>query len=261
MKRSCATIALVILAEVAAAQTVPLPRPRPFSNTESAPARTAAPAPSPSACRVRMTAERAIAPSVDSIEGPGECGSVDLVRLEAVFLPDNSRVEVNPPAVLRCSMAEAIVDWVRDDLAQLAAFNLGSRLRSVRNFAAYHCRGRNNIIGAIVSEHGKGNAIDVRSITLANGTTIDPTDPQVSREFRESWKKSVCARFSTVLGPGSDGYHENHIHVDLMERRNGFRSMCQWDVRMPETTPASDVVSSVPLPQPRPKIDLPATRK
>jgi len=158
-------------------------------------------------------------------------------------------------------MAEAIVDWVRDDLAQLAAFNLGSRLRSVRNFAAYHCRGRNNIIGAIVSEHGKGNAIDVRSITLANGTTIDPTDPQVSREFRESWKKSVCARFSTVLGPGSDGYHENHIHVDLMERRNGFRSMCQWDVRMPETTPASDVVSSVPLPQPRPKIDLPATRK
>jgi len=265
VKRSCATIALVILAEVAAAQTVPLPRPRPFSNTEAAPARTAAPAPapapSPSACRIRLTAERAIAPSVDSIEGPGECGSVDLVRLEAVFLADNSRVEVNPPAVLRCSMAEAIVDWVRDDLAQLAAFNLGSRLRSVRNFAAYHCRGRNNIIGAITSEHGKGNALDVRSITLVNGTTIDPTDPHVSREFRESWKKSVCARFSTVLGPGSDGYHENHIHVDLMERRNGFRAMCQWDVRMPETTPAPDVVSSVPLPQPRPKIDLPATRK
>jgi hypothetical protein len=164
--------------------------------------------------------------------------------------------------VLRCSMAEAIVDWVRDDLAQLAAFNLGSRLRSVRNFAAYHCRGRNNIIGAITSEHGKGNALDVRSITLVNGTTIDPTDPHVSREFRESWKKSVCARFSTVLGPGSDGYHENHIHVDLMERRNGFRAMCQWDIRMPETTPAPDVVSSVPLPQPRPKIDLPgAARK
>ena len=156
MKRSCATIALVILAEVAAAQTVPLPRPRPFSNSEAAPARTAAPAPSPSACRIRLTAERAIAPSVDSIEGPGECGGVDLVRLETVILADNSRVEVNPPAVLRCSMAEAIVDWVRDDLAQLAAFNLGSRLRSVRNFASYHCRGRNNIIGAITSEHGKG---------------------------------------------------------------------------------------------------------
>jgi hypothetical protein len=267
VKRSCAIIAFVTLAEIAAAQTVPIPRPRPFSNTEAAPARTAAPAATsaPSACRVRLTAERAIAPSVDAIEGPGECGSVDLVRLEAVVLSDNSRVEMNPPAVLRCSMAEAIVDWVRDDLSQLTAFSLGSRLRSVRNYAAYHCRSRNNIIGAMMSEHGKGNALDVRSIMLVNGKTIDPTDVHVSQEFREGWKKSVCARFSTVLGPGSDGYHENHIHVDLMERRLGYRAMCQWDVRTPEVKPAPELASTgsiaIPLPQPRPKIDLPAARK
>jgi hypothetical protein len=260
VKRSCAIIiAFVTLAEVAVAQTIPLPRPRPFSNKEVPPARTAAPAPTPapSACRVRLTAERAIAPSVDAIEGPGDCGSGDLVRLEAVILSDSSRVDFNPPAVLRCNMAEAIADWVRDDLAQLAAFNLGSRLRSVRNYAAYHCRSRNNIIGAMMSEHGKGNALDVRSITLVNGKTVDPTDVQVSKEFRESWKKSVCARFSTVLGPGSDGYHENHIHVDLMERRSGYRAMCQWDVRVPEEKPAPELAStgSIPLPQPRPKIE------
>jgi hypothetical protein len=265
VKRSCAIIALVIaplaLAELAAAQTVPLPRPRPFSGTEpSSSAHTAAPAPKsgPSACRVRLTAERAIAPSVDAIEGPGECGNADLVRLEAVVLPDMSRVEINPPAVLRCSMAEAIADWVRDDLAQLAAFSLGSRLRSVRNYAAYHCRSRNNIIGAMMSEHGKGNALDVRSIRLANGQTVDPTDVKVSRDFREGWKKSVCGRFSTVLGPGSDGYHENHIHVDLMERRLGYRKMCQWDVRMPEVKAAPELAStgSIPLPRSRPKIEL-----
>jgi hypothetical protein len=40
---------------------------------------------------------------------------------------------------------------------------------------------------------------------------------------------SACTRFSTVLGPGSDGYHEDHIHLDLMERRNNYR-ICQWDV-------------------------------
>jgi len=270
VKRSCAIIiAFVTLAEVAAAQTIPLPRPRPFSNKEAPPARTAAPAPTstpaPSACRVRLTPERAIAPSIDAIEGPGDCGSGDLVRLEAVILSDSSRVEINPPAVLRCNMAEAIADWVRDDLAQLAAFNLGSRLRSVRNYAAYHCRSRNNIIGAMMSEHGKGNAIDVRSITLVNGKTIDPTDAHVPQDFREGWKKSVCARFSTVLGPGSDGYHENHIHVDLMERRSGYRAMCQWDVRVPEVKPAPELASTssipVPLPQPRPKFDLPAARK
>jgi hypothetical protein len=264
VKRSCAIIASVIallaLAEVAVAQTIPLPRPRPFSNSEQPPAaRTAAPpaTPAPSACRIRLTPERAIAPSVDAIEGPGECGGTDMVRLEAVVLSDSSRVEISPPAVLKCNMAEAITDWVRDDLSQLAAFSLGSRLRTVRNFAAYHCRSRNNIIGAMMSEHGKGNALDVRSITLVNGKTVDPTDVQVSKEFRESWKKSVCARFSTVLGPGSDGYHENHIHVDLMERRSGYRAMCQWDVRVPEEKPAPELAStgSIPLPQPRPKIE------
>ena len=43
--------------------------------------------------------------------------------------------------------------------------------------------------------------------------------------------------------------------------RNGFRAMCQWVVRMPETTPAPEVVSAVPLPQPRPKIDPPAAAR
>jgi hypothetical protein len=40
------------------------------------------------------------------------------------------------------------------------------------------------------------------------------------------------ARFSTVLGPGSDWYHEDHIHLDLMERHNNYR-ICQWNVYDP----------------------------
>ena len=209
-------------------KTVPLPRPRPFADTETAPVRRSAPAapttsaapttPTVSACRVRLTAQRAIAPSVDAIEGPGECGNDDLVRLEAVVLADNSRVEISPPAVLRCSMAEAIVDWVRDDLAQLAriqsrlAAALGAKLRrlSLPQPQQHHRRDDERARQGQCARHPL--------VTLINGKTIDPTDPHVSREFRESWKKSVCARFSTVLGPGSDGYHENHIHVDLMER-------------------------------------------
>jgi hypothetical protein len=265
-------MAAAILADVAAAQDIPLPRPRPYemttsqpaaqaAPTQAAPAETAPPKPAaPSACRIRLTAARAIAPSVDPIQGPGICGSDDLVRLEAVVLPDDSQVDISPPAVLQCDMAEAIVDWVRDDLAQLAAFNLGSRLRSVRNYAAYHCRSRNNIIGAMMSEHGKGNALDVRAVTLLNGKSVEPTDPHVSQEFREGWKRSVCARFTTVLGPGSDGYHENHIHVDLLERRPGYRGMCRWDVRLPEVA-SQEVVGTIPLPQPRPKIETSSGRQ
>jgi hypothetical protein len=259
VKHICAIIAILVTADIAAAQSVPLPRPRPFSAGEpvqltSVPIKPVPVKPQPSACRLRLKPMLAVAPSIDPIEGPGECGQPDLVRLETVVLADRTRVEISPPATLGCEMAEALVHWVRDDLSLLAR-DLGSPLRSIQNYASYHCRGRNNILGAPISEHGKGNALDIRSIRLADGRRVEPTDPHVSKAFREGWRRSVCARFTTVLGPGSDGYHENHIHVDLMQRRSAYR-MCRWEIRMPEP-PAmqADVASGIPLPVPRPRFE------
>jgi hypothetical protein len=235
----------------AAAQSVPLPRPRPAlaSQVEEV----------PSACRIRLTAELAIAPSVPSLVGPGECTVTDVVRLEAVVLRDGSRVAITPPATLRCDMAESVVHWVRDDVAADVQA-LGAPLRSIDNYASYHCRGRNNIVGAQLSEHGKANALDIHSLRLANGRVVGLTDPYVGRDFREITRKSACGRFSTVLGPGSDGYHEDHIHVDLRERARGYR-LCQWDVRDPEPPPESAVAAQVPLPPPRPKLEAKRGRK
>ena len=193
--------------------------------------RAARPAPQPSACRRALTEEIAIAPSIPDIHGAGGCGGEDLVRLEAVVLPDKRQVSVKPAAILRCTMASAIADWVRTDIAPLAA-GLGSASASLDNFDSFECRGRNRIAGAQLSEHGRANALDVRGLKLANGQSISLTDRTVPRELRESVLHSVCARFSTVLGPGSDWYHEDHIHLDLMERRNNYR-ICQWNVWEP----------------------------
>jgi hypothetical protein len=232
------------LCGLAAADALPLPRPRPPQSP------TAEPAPegvteeaAPSACRVRLTPELAIAPSLPPLVGSGECNVDDVVRLEAVRLVDKTQVAVTPPAILRCSFAEAIVHWVREDVVP-AVRSLGGVLRSIDNFAAYECRGRNRIVGARLSEHGRANALDIRSLKLATGTVMELTDPHVAKDFRERLRKDACARFMTVLGPGSDGYHENHVHVDLAERRGG-RRMCQWDVREPGD-------DAVPLPSPRP---------
>lgn len=184
-----------------------------------------------SACRLALTEEIAIAPSIPDIRGPGACGGEDLVRLEAIVLPDKRKVTVKPAAVLRCAMASAIVDWVRTDMAPLAA-SLGSTISDLDNFDSFECRGRNRVAGATLSEHGKANAIDIRAIKLANGQSIGFTDRPTSRGVRERVLHSVCARFTTVLGPGSDWYHEDHIHLDLAQRRNGYR-ICQWDVWEP----------------------------
>jgi hypothetical protein len=151
-------------------------------------------------------------------------------------------------------MAEAIAGWVREEVAP-RALDLGSSLRSVVNFTSFDCRSRNGVAGAKLSEHGKANALDIHSLRLANGKVVELTDPQVPRHFRESLRKSACAQFTTVLGPGSDGSHENHIHVDVLERRGGYR-ICEWDVRVPGEVPSVPaVVASVPLPRARPAID------
>jgi hypothetical protein len=261
-----AVLVLAAACNFALAQSVPLPRPRPFSAAVGVPtqpakpaamavAPTARPEPPPSACRIRLTAELAVAPSLPPIEGPGECGAVDLVRLEVIVLADASRITVNPPATLRCTMAEAVVGFVRAEAAALAD-DLGAPLRALSNYDSYDCRGRNRVVGARTSEHGKGNALDIRGLTLINGRFVELTDPQVSRAFREKFRASMCARFTTVLGPGSDGYHENHIHMDLAERRSGWRT-CHWDVRELEIAApaATGTVAVVPLPPSRPKAD------
>jgi hypothetical protein len=242
----------VVATRPAAESVTPVPKPRPadaaateseqpvvanHAPAESEPAAAPAAPPPPSACRQALSEQIAIAPSVPDIRGPGGCGGEDLVRLEAVVLPDNHRVALKPAATLRCTMAAAIADWIRTDMAPLAA-TLGSEISDLDNFDSFECRGRNRVAGALLSEHGRANALDVRGVKLADGRSISLTDRAVPRETREAILHSVCARFMTVLGPGSDGYHEDHIHLDLMERHNNYK-ICQWNVwdPLPQVAP------------------------
>jgi hypothetical protein len=140
-----------------------------------------------------------------------------------------------------------VIHWIRDELAPAAA-ELGSVLKALAVDTSFECRSRNRVSGAKLSEHGHANAIDLRAFTLANGTSVNLTDVKVEKAVRERIKQAACSRFTTVLGPGSDAYHETHIHMDLAQRRSGYR-MCQWDVR--------DVVATVPMPPERPRSDPP----
>ena len=245
---TAAVLLLVLCRPIGPAAAVPLPKPRPLEAPvakpdgraagQETPVGTDKPAGAqPSACRMALTDAIAIAPSIPAIRGAGGCGGEDLVRLEAVVLPDKRRVPVEPAAILRCAMAAAIADWIRTDMEQLAK-SLGSAISGLDNFDSFECRGRNRIVGAQLSEHGRANALDVRSLKLADGRSISLTDRTVPRGLREGVLRSACARFSTVLGPGSDWYHEDHIHLDLMERHNDYR-ICQWNVwdPLPQVAP------------------------
>jgi len=156
---------------------------------------------------------------------------------EAIRERDVSRLPSRRDEDWRWTDLRGLIRQAPEPSAPLAA-GLGSAISDLDNFDSFECRGRNRVVGARLSEHGRANALDVRAFKLANGRSISLTDRTVPRELRETVLHSVCARFSTVLGPGSDWYHEDHIHLDLMERRGNYR-ICQWNVwdPLPQTAP------------------------
>ena len=177
--------------------------------------------------------------------GPGECGGPDMVELEAVLMPGQK--PRRDQARRRCCAARwrsRSPSWVRDEARPRVA-KLGSALTPIENYDAFECRGRNRVFGAKLSEHGKGNAIDLRALDFADGRRIELTDVTADKPLREDLRDSACHRFTTVLGPGADRYHEGHIHLDIEARRAGYR-ICQWDVREPPPP--------MPLPRPRPAL-------
>ena len=205
-----------------AAAPVPEPVPRP-SDLTPAPAETPKTAEvADAACeRVRLGGHVEATP-VAPVVGEGECGIAAPVLLKTIVLDDGTRVPLQPPALMRCDLAEVLGEWLRDDV-ELLALAAGGGLAKILDADAYACRGRNQIAGARLSEHGKGNAFDFTGVVLRDGRTLAVS---AAATAMAAWTATACARFATVLGPGSDGFHESHLHVDLEARRHGGR-ICQ----------------------------------
>ncbi|MBS7695670.1 MULTISPECIES: extensin family protein [unclassified Chelatococcus] len=174
----------------------------------------------------------------DRIPTAGSCAVERPVQLEAILIGDNRRVTLSPPALLACSTAAAVAAWVWEDLVPLADAT-GSPLTTIAVADSYNCRPRNRQAGAKPSAHGNGLAFDLGPMTLANKQSLTIRGEGLTVAARQLLKASACRRFGTVLGPGSDGYHEDHLHVDLIPRRPG-RGICQW------TIPASEKSQDAP---------------
>jgi hypothetical protein len=78
---------------------------------------------------------------------------------------------------------------------------------------------------ARISEHAFGNALDISAFTLADGRRITVKGgwnglPE-EQGFLRDIQGAACDQFTTVLAPGSNVYHYDHMHVDLMRRSSG----------------------------------------
>ncbi len=158
-----------------------------------------------SVCGDRRIRGETIPPITSRIAG---CGVKDPVKVTEV-----DGVRLSTPITVDCPTAEALTAWVRRVLKP--AFG-GKDVAALRIADSYSCRPRNNVRGNKISEHGKGKAVDISAVLLADGTMVDVLDDYAGRKGKplRVAHKGACGIFGTTLGPGSDGYHENHLHFD-----------------------------------------------
>jgi hypothetical protein len=131
-------------------------------------------------------------------------------------------VAVKPEATLACPIVSVLDRWLADSVQPAAMRWFGARVVEIKQISAYSCRGMNGNSRAHISEHAFGNALDIAAFTLADGRRISVEQgwkglPE-EQGFLRDVEAAACQHFNTVLAPGSNVYHYNHIHVDLMRR-------------------------------------------
>jgi hypothetical protein len=133
-------------------------------------------------------------------------------------------VALRPEATLACPIVSVLDRWLAESVQPAAMRWFGARVVEIKQISAYSCRGMNGNSRAHISEHAFGNALDIAAFTLADGRRISVEQgwkgvPE-EQGFLRDVQAAACRHFNTVLAPGSNVYHYNHIHVDLMRRAN-----------------------------------------
>jgi hypothetical protein len=149
-----------------------------------------------------------------------DCVVEQPVRLDGVASGRHTLEFVETP-ILACGFATVLTRWLAEIAIPTALYQLGQPAKKILVGPGYACRPRNQQPGAELSVHAFGMALDIRGFELADGEQVligapdgaDRAAPE--RAFLDGLRTSACGYFTTVLGPGSDPHHEDHLHVDL----------------------------------------------
>jgi hypothetical protein len=164
---------------------------------------------------------------------PNPACAVDTsLKLKSVAMSSRTKARVRLPdrPTLSCSFSERLSHWIRDLAAPLIAGTLAVELKAVRTGPGYECRNRNHANEGKISAHAFGMAIDITSLELSDGRVlaIGTTGDQQEQSAIDALRVAACGWFMTVLGPGSDTGHANHLHIDMMQHGTSDRyRICQ----------------------------------
>jgi hypothetical protein len=241
--------ALVLESGPSAAQSMaPLPPPRPSDVPSPAPPPPVQPEPpqkapseeaplqtvvEPDPCLTKLKAAGFDLEVAEQPSTTNELCRIDVpVRLKAV--PVRSRpgivVRLSAQPILACRFADRFGHWIGDLVAPVVAGSLSTELKSIQTGPGFECRNRNGAATGKLSAHAEGLAIDIAAFELANGSTLrvkadgeTPPNPALA-----ALRTAACGWFTTILGPGSDAAHADHLHVDVQQHGSSDRyRICQ----------------------------------
>lgn len=177
------------------------------------------------ACEAELTRRRVRFRVVERINDEGGCGAERPLRVDAF-----AGVELSSPITVRCQMALALDDWLTRTVAPAAELHLRAKLTGLAAGTSYQCRTRNGAAGAKLSEHAFANALDLAGFRFAERPPVAIVarsgSPDPERAFQAAARGAACAYFTTVIGPGTNASHSDHLHVDLAFRSGDYR-ICQ----------------------------------
>jgi hypothetical protein len=185
-----------------------------------------------------------------SIDGPGICGLEHPFKVTALA---GGTVALNASQSIGCPQVAALDQWVTEVVQPIAMARFGQPVAQIDSMGSYSCRSIDNKRGARLSEHSFGNATDIGGFRLADGHEIKVVKAwtrgtEQEQAFLREVQAGACNIFTTVLAPGSDTYHYNHIHLDLaMHGRTstGPRRICR-PLPKPQLLPAPQLHDGLP---------------
>ncbi|MEJ8308999.1 extensin family protein [Agrobacterium larrymoorei] len=161
---------------------------------------------------------------IEPIKGEEEgCGIASPLEITAV-LPG---IKLEPKGTMRCEAALALSRWTKDVVIPTAKIAMPDRqVTAFGNASTYICRNRNSAATGKMSEHAKGNAVDIATMTFDKGEPLvmkpRGEDGTLEGAFQRTITTAACLFFRTVLSPGSDATHQDHLHLDVLERKGGY---------------------------------------
>lgn len=160
---------------------------------------------------VRLLAERGVAAQ------PWQGGSRSCPIDTPLRAGTGVRAAFAPPVETSCAMLLAWTGF-EPELDRIARATMGSSVVAIRHYGSFACRNMTGNAGR-ASLHARARALDIAGFQLADGRVVTVlkgwSGPSDQRRFLRAVAGAACRRFSVVLTPDSDRFHQDHLHVDI----------------------------------------------